>query len=90
MYTVIYDGTCNLCVTLVRLLEQLDQGKQLQYVPMQQTATLQQWQISPQDCEQGMSIATSSLGAAKAFMSRPIRLARVISAPSSEALAGRR
>ncbi|MGD1943754.1 MAG: thiol-disulfide oxidoreductase DCC family protein [Leptolyngbyaceae cyanobacterium] len=54
MYAVIYDGTCNLCVTLVRLLEQLDQGKQFQYVPMQQTATLKQWQISPQDCEQGM------------------------------------
>lgn len=54
MYTVIYDGTCNLCVTLVRLLERLDQGQTFQYVPMQDEATLEQWQISAADCEQGM------------------------------------
>ncbi|MDB9529156.1 DCC1-like thiol-disulfide oxidoreductase family protein [Oscillatoria sp. CS-180] len=54
MYTVIYDGTCNLCVTLVRFLEQLDQGKTFQYVPMQDEDTLQRWQITPEDCEQGM------------------------------------
>lgn len=54
MYAVIYDGTCNLCVTLVRLLEQLDQGNRFRYVPMQDEQTLQQWQITPKDCEQGM------------------------------------
>ncbi|PLZ35449.1 thiol-disulfide oxidoreductase, partial [Fischerella thermalis WC542] len=27
-YYVIYDGNCNLCVTLVQLLENLDQGNQ--------------------------------------------------------------
>ena len=54
MYTVIYDGNCNLCVTLVRLLERLDQGHQFEYVPMQDDAQLSRWDITPQDCEQGM------------------------------------
>jgi predicted DCC family thiol-disulfide oxidoreductase YuxK len=54
MHYVIYDGNCNLCATLVQALEQLDQGQRFQYVPMQDEATLQQLQISPQDCEQGM------------------------------------
>ncbi|NEQ45715.1 MAG: DUF393 domain-containing protein [Leptolyngbya sp. SIOISBB] len=54
MYTVIYDGTCNLCVTLVRLLEQLDKGAQFRYVPMQDEKTLSQWCITATDCEQGM------------------------------------
>ncbi|MBE7382802.1 MAG: DUF393 domain-containing protein [Leptolyngbya sp. SIO1E4] len=54
MYTVIYDGTCNLCVTLVRLLEQLDQGHQFEYVPMQDDTRLAEWSITPEDCEQGM------------------------------------
>lgn len=54
MYSVIYDGNCNLCVTLVRLLEQLDQGQQFAYVPMQNDIQLAQWGITPQDCEQGM------------------------------------
>jgi predicted DCC family thiol-disulfide oxidoreductase YuxK len=54
MYTVIYDGTCNLCVTLVRLLEQLDRGQRFHYVPMQNDAALEQWQITPDDCELGM------------------------------------
>lgn len=54
MYAVIYDGTCNLCVTLVRLLEQLDQGAQFRYVPMQDEPTLNQWHITAADCEQGM------------------------------------
>ncbi|MBW4522008.1 MAG: DUF393 domain-containing protein [Scytolyngbya sp. HA4215-MV1] len=53
-YTVIYDGNCNLCVTLVQLLERLDRGALFRYVPMQDQARLQQFQISPQDCEQGM------------------------------------
>ncbi|MEM9003043.1 MAG: DCC1-like thiol-disulfide oxidoreductase family protein [Cyanobacteria bacterium P01_F01_bin.86] len=54
MYAVIYDGNCNLCVTLVRFLEQFDQGQQFVYVPMQDEATLTQWGITSQDCEQGM------------------------------------
>lgn len=54
MYTVIYDGNCNLCVTLVRVLEQLDQGQKFEYVPMQDQARLDQYQITAQDCEQGM------------------------------------
>ena len=54
MYTVIYDGTCNLCVTLVKILEQLDQGQRFEYVPMQAEAILDRWQITPKDCELGM------------------------------------
>lgn len=54
MYTVIYDGNCNLCVTLVRFLEQLDRGHQFRYVPMQDEAALQQWDITPADCGAGM------------------------------------
>ena len=34
-YKVIYDGNCNLCVTLVQLLENLDQGKRFEYISMQ-------------------------------------------------------
>jgi len=54
MYAVIYDGNCNLCVTLVRLLERLDHGQRFEYVPMQNEARLAQWQITAADCEQGM------------------------------------
>lgn len=53
-YYVIYDGNCNLCTTLVQLLENLDQGQQFQYIPMQDESSLQQWRITPQDCEMGM------------------------------------
>lgn len=53
-YYVIYDGNCNLCTTLVQLLENLDQGQQFQYIPMQDESSLQQWKITPQDCEMGM------------------------------------
>ncbi|WP_066375339.1 MULTISPECIES: thiol-disulfide oxidoreductase DCC family protein [unclassified Anabaena] len=53
-YYVIYDGNCNLCVTLVQLLENLDQGKLFRYIPMQDEATLAQWGVTSQDCEQGM------------------------------------
>ena len=53
-YYVIYDGNCNLCVTLVRSLETLDQGKLFRYAPMQDEQTLLRWGISAQDCEQGM------------------------------------
>jgi predicted DCC family thiol-disulfide oxidoreductase YuxK len=53
-YTVIYDGNCNLCVTLVQLLEKLDQGQQFQYLPMQDQSALSQWGISAAVCEMGM------------------------------------
>jgi predicted DCC family thiol-disulfide oxidoreductase YuxK len=53
-YYVIYDGQCNLCVTLVRLLENLDQGRLFRYVSMQDEQMLSQWEITSQDCEQGM------------------------------------
>ncbi|WP_088894233.1 thiol-disulfide oxidoreductase DCC family protein [Leptolyngbya ohadii] len=54
MYHVIYDGNCNLCVNLVRLLETLDQGKQFLYVPMQDEVSLKGFGITAKDCEQGM------------------------------------
>jgi predicted DCC family thiol-disulfide oxidoreductase YuxK len=53
-YYVIYDGNCNLCTTLVQLLENLDQGQKFRYIPMQDESSLQQWKITPQDCEMGM------------------------------------
>ncbi|MGD2181667.1 thiol-disulfide oxidoreductase DCC family protein [Lusitaniella coriacea] len=53
-YRVIYDGNCNLCVTFTQLLQQFDGGKQFVYIPMQDSETLQQWGITPQDCEMGM------------------------------------
>jgi predicted DCC family thiol-disulfide oxidoreductase YuxK len=53
-YYVIYDGDCNLCTTLVQLLERLDGGEQFAYIPMQAKETLQQFGITPQDCELGM------------------------------------
>ena len=54
MYSVIYDGNCNLCVTLVQLLEKLDGGDRFTYVPMQDEATLSRFDVSSQDCELGM------------------------------------
>ncbi|MEH1794213.1 thiol-disulfide oxidoreductase DCC family protein [Nostoc sp.] len=53
-YYVIYDGNCNLCVTLVQLLETLDKGKLFHYAPMQDEQTLLKWGITAQDCEQGV------------------------------------
>ncbi|KAB8332242.1 DUF393 domain-containing protein [Scytonema tolypothrichoides VB-61278] len=53
-YLVIYDGNCNLCVTGVQMLETVDQGQLFRYVPMQDESTLQQWGITPEDCELGM------------------------------------
>ncbi len=55
-YHVIYDGNCNLCVTLVQLLEQLDQGRQFDYIAMQDAAALSPLGITAQDCEQGMIV----------------------------------
>jgi predicted DCC family thiol-disulfide oxidoreductase YuxK len=55
-HTIIYDGRCNLCVSLVQVLEQLEQGRLFHYVPMQDTDALGEWQITPQDCEAGMIV----------------------------------
>ncbi len=56
MYYVIYDGNCNLCVNLVRWLEAADRGRQFYYTPMQDEETLAQFNITAQDCEQGMIV----------------------------------
>uniref|UniRef100_A0A832H0J9 DUF393 domain-containing protein n=1 Tax=Oscillatoriales cyanobacterium SpSt-402 TaxID=2282168 RepID=A0A832H0J9_9CYAN len=53
-YYVIYDGNCNLCVTLVQLLETLDKGQRFSYIPMQDEANLNKLGITAQDCEMGM------------------------------------
>ena len=60
-YHVIYDGNCNLCVTLVQLLEQLDQGQQFDYIAMQNSAALLPLGITAQDCEQGMIVVNAEL-----------------------------
>ncbi|NJM96277.1 MAG: DUF393 domain-containing protein [Phormidesmis sp. RL_2_1] len=54
MYTVIYDGNCNLCVTLVQLLEKLDHGGTFSYAPMQDADVLSRFSVSSADCERGM------------------------------------
>ncbi|MGD1717498.1 thiol-disulfide oxidoreductase DCC family protein [Dapis sp. BLCC M172] len=53
-YIVIYDGNCNLCVTLVQVLESIDQGQLFEYVPMQDLEILNQFSITAEDCEMGM------------------------------------
>lgn len=53
-YYVIYDGQCNLCVTLTQLLESFDQGHLFHYLPMQSEAKLIDLQISAQECELGV------------------------------------
>ncbi|MBD1849634.1 DCC1-like thiol-disulfide oxidoreductase family protein [Leptolyngbya sp. FACHB-711] len=60
MYHVIYDGNCNLCVNLVRLLETLDQGNQFLYVPMQNEESLKAVGISAKDCEQGIILLNAN------------------------------
>lgn len=59
-YTVIYDGQCNLCSNLVQVLEQIDQGAQFQYLPMQDEAGLAQFDVTAQDCEMGMILIDQS------------------------------
>lgn len=54
MYYVIYDGNCNLCVNLVKLLETVDRGERFFYIPMQDQDTLKQFEITAEDCELGM------------------------------------
>lgn len=56
MYYVIYDGNCNLCVNLVRLLETLDQGQRFLYSPMQDQQMLNRLEITAEDCELGMML----------------------------------
>ncbi len=53
-YNVIYDGNCNLCVTLVQVLEKLDRGQEFCYTPMQDRDTLASFGVTEQDCELGM------------------------------------
>jgi predicted DCC family thiol-disulfide oxidoreductase YuxK len=53
-FLVIYDGNCNLCVTLVQLLESLDGGDRFRYVPMQDEEILAKYDVTPQGCELGM------------------------------------
>ncbi len=53
-YHVIYDGECNLCSTFTQLLATFDGGRIFDYIPMQDIATLQQFDIVSKDCEMGM------------------------------------
>jgi predicted DCC family thiol-disulfide oxidoreductase YuxK len=53
-YNVIYDGNCHLCVTLVQLLENLDQGQRFEYISMQDLEELERFGITSDDCEMGM------------------------------------
>ncbi len=53
-YHVIYDGTCNLCVTFARVLEQFDSGKIFDYIPMQDESNLAKFGITTEDCQRGM------------------------------------
>lgn len=53
-YHVIYDGNCNLCVTLVQLLEKLDRGQLFDYIPMQDEEILKQFNVTQNDCQMGM------------------------------------
>lgn len=59
-YTVIYDGNCNLCTTLVQVLERFDQGDRFRYIPMQDQK-IQDYGITAQDCEQGMILINDTL-----------------------------
>jgi predicted DCC family thiol-disulfide oxidoreductase YuxK len=52
-YNVIYDGTCNLCVTLVQLLENLDQGQRFEYIPMQDLEQLNRFGITSETAKWG-------------------------------------
>lgn len=45
-YHVIYDGNCNLCVSLVQQLENLDKGQLFDYISMQEEDALKQFGIN--------------------------------------------
>ena len=53
-YYVIYDGNCNLCVSLVKLLEKLDEGETFNYAAMQEAEVLYSLGITEEDCQKGM------------------------------------
>jgi|GEM_PF-126819 len=59
-YSVIYDGNCNLCVTLVQVLERLDRGQQFHYAPMQDRAALDHLGITAAECELGMILVNDA------------------------------
>ncbi|MEG5163375.1 DCC1-like thiol-disulfide oxidoreductase family protein [Microcoleus sp. AT3-A2] len=59
-YNVIYDGNCNLCVTLVQLLENLDKGQNFEYISMQDLEQLNRFGITSEDCEMGMILIDSN------------------------------
>lgn len=67
-YYVIYDGNCNLCVTFVQQLEQIDsaqhklrqQVKLFQYIPMQDKQTLAEFSVTEADCQQGMMLINAA------------------------------
>lgn len=60
LYHVIYDGNCNLCVSLVKFLEKLDRGERFLYTPMQDQPILNQFNITPADCEMGMILINAT------------------------------
>lgn len=53
-YYVIYDGYCNLCVTLIQILEKLDGGRLFAYIPMQKQEALNSLGIRQEDCNLGI------------------------------------
>ncbi|MGD1903978.1 MAG: thiol-disulfide oxidoreductase DCC family protein [Geitlerinemataceae cyanobacterium] len=59
-YHVVYDGDCNLCVTLVQLLERLDRGTRFAYIPMQDLDVLAEYDITPKTCELGMILVDAN------------------------------
>jgi predicted DCC family thiol-disulfide oxidoreductase YuxK len=67
-YYIIYDGNCNLCVTFVQQLEQLDSAQQairqksilFQYIPMQDKQTLVELGVTEDDCQQGMMLINAN------------------------------
>ena len=59
-YYVIYDGNCNLCVSLVKLLEKLDQGKTFNYAAMQEMGVLSALDINEDDCQKGMILISTT------------------------------
>jgi predicted DCC family thiol-disulfide oxidoreductase YuxK len=67
-YFVIYDGNCNLCTTLVQLLEQLDKGELFEYIPMQNLAT-----DFVTDLTDGLSVENESLPEGKMDISEYLK-----------------
>jgi predicted DCC family thiol-disulfide oxidoreductase YuxK len=55
-YLIIYDGDCNLCTGLVRLLESLERGQVFAYRPMQDEQFLGQYGLTPADIAQGVML----------------------------------